>query len=113
VFGFSIDSADVARGWAVMRATARVDLVLHERRDGVDEPARRWGFVVADLDRAREAVWDLGVQIARDSGAPDHIYWWSNRRSLYIRDRDANDIELVEVWSYARRLQRPALVAGA
>jgi catechol-2,3-dioxygenase len=100
VFGFSASAVYSARGSAVMNATARADLLLHERRDrrhGSLRALRRWGFVVTDLDRVRQLAWELGVRVARDSGAPDHIYQWSNRRSLYIHDPDGNEIELAEL----------------
>ena len=115
VFGFCTHDFDRERGSVVMKATARVDLVLHEQRGGGElrRPLRRWGFVVGNLDRARQAVWELGVRVARDSGEADHIYRWSNRRSLYVHDPDANEIELVEVWSYARYALEPLQLAGA
>ena len=109
VFGFRSAAIYAARGLAVMKATTRADLVLHERRDGVPgslRPLRRWGFVVTNLDRVRQTVWELGVRVARDSGEPDHIYRWSNRHSLYVYDPDANEIELVEVRGYARSRSR-------
>jgi catechol 2,3-dioxygenase-like lactoylglutathione lyase family enzyme len=56
----------------------------------------RWGFVVADLDATRAQVWELGVQVVRDSGELDHIYRRSGADSLYVRDPDGNEIELVE-----------------
>jgi catechol 2,3-dioxygenase-like lactoylglutathione lyase family enzyme len=99
VFGFSTAAIHGARGVAVMKATARAELVLRERRDGLPGPVRslrRWGFVVTNLDRVRQAVWEFGVHVARDSGEPDHIFRWSNRRSLYVHDPDGNEIELVE-----------------
>ena len=113
VFGFGTAALHGAGRFAVMNATARADLVLHERRDGLPgspRSLRRWGFVVTNLDRARQAAWELGVRVARDSGEPDHIYRWSNRCSLYVHDPDANEIELVEVWSYARHASRSPAV---
>lgn len=89
----------------VIPATARVDLVVHELPHSGLQSAfftRRWGFVVKDLDRVRQDVWELGVTVARDSGAPDHIYRWRNGRSLYVRAHDGNEIELVEICDGAR-----------
>lgn len=105
VFGFRVTGYRHSRGHAaaaVMRATARGDLVLHARLDETTTPTRlpcRWGFLVSDLDSVRAMVWELGVSIARDSGAPDHIYRWSNGRLLYVKDPDANEIALVELWT--------------
>ena len=48
------------------------------------------------IDDVRGRLWDLGVKVARDSGAPDHIYRRPSGSSVYIRDRDGNEIELVE-----------------
>jgi catechol 2,3-dioxygenase-like lactoylglutathione lyase family enzyme len=59
--------------------------------------ANRWGFVVADLDATRAQVWELGVRVARDSGELDHIYRRPGADSLYVRDPDGNEIELVEL----------------
>jgi catechol 2,3-dioxygenase-like lactoylglutathione lyase family enzyme len=104
VFGFRVSGALSDRNSAVVTATARADLVIHEQSDATcaETPAlRRWAFVVTDLDNVRQAVWELGVNVARDSGDPDHIYRWANGRSLYVRDPDDNEIELVEIWSYA------------
>jgi catechol 2,3-dioxygenase-like lactoylglutathione lyase family enzyme len=92
-------------------------LVLHERRSPAVEilpMGRRFGFVVADLERAREDVWELGVEIASDSGDPDHIYRWPNGRSLYLHDPDAHALELVDVGpraaSFAAVHARAALI---
>ena len=57
----------------------------------------RWGFVVSDLDTTREQAWELGVRIARDSGALDHIYRRPSADSLYVHDPAGNEIELVEL----------------
>jgi catechol 2,3-dioxygenase-like lactoylglutathione lyase family enzyme len=105
VFGFH-----TCKRWgdcvATLEATkARATLMLHEQRSPLLRASRlwrRWGFVVTDLDRARQLVWELGVKIARDSGEPDHIYRWSNGRSLYIKDPNENEIELVETPNFRR-----------
>jgi catechol 2,3-dioxygenase-like lactoylglutathione lyase family enzyme len=81
-------------------------LVLHESRSPAVEilpMCRRFGFVVTDLERAREDVWELGVEIASDSGDPDHIYRWPNGRSLYVHDPDAHALELVDMGPRAAR----------
>ncbi len=56
-----------------------------------------WGFLVADLEAAREEAWNLGVRVAGDSGAPDQIRRRGNVRMLPVQDRDGNVIRLVEV----------------
>lgn len=91
----------------VLPATDRSDLIVHELSGGRAGPKLmdRWAFVVADLDRVREAVWDFGISAARDSGDPDHIYRRSDGRSLYVRDPDGHEIELVEIWTQAERLK--------
>ena len=91
-------------GWGdslvVVPVTASTRLVIHDAQAVVRRRSRcvrRWAFVVNDLDLVRGLVWELGVTVARDSGAPDHIYRWSNSRSLYIRAHDNHEIELVEL----------------
>lgn len=84
-----------------LRVGSRATLLIHEAPPVVWPPSRfvrAWGFVVYDLDRARQTVWDLGVGIARASGAPDQIFRWANGRSLYVVAPDGNEIELVEYW---------------
>jgi catechol 2,3-dioxygenase-like lactoylglutathione lyase family enzyme len=84
---------------AAMTATAAAKLEIHEMTGSsvpIPNTLQRWGFVVTDLDWTRQAVWDLGIDIANESGEPDQIYRRQNGRSLYIRDPDSNVIELVE-----------------
>lgn len=74
-------------------------LVLHSHGSPAAErvPMQEgFGVIVADLDFAREAIWDLGVPVASDSGQPDQIYRWPNGRSLHVNDPDGHDIELLE-----------------
>jgi hypothetical protein len=82
-----------------VRSTATgVRLVLHAAPTSPQSTLlRRWAFVVENLDEVRARVWDLGVRVARDSGAPDHIYRRLAGASLYVHDRDCNEIELVEL----------------
>ncbi len=78
------------------------NLVIHDAQAAVRRRARcvrRWAFLVTDLERVRAQAWELGVTIARDSGAPDQIYRWPNGRSLYIQTPDGQEIELVEILS--------------
>jgi len=96
------------RSWqesrVVVPVTADVRLVIHAAHAAVRHRARsvkRFAFVVNDLDHVRGLVWELGVKVARDSGAPDHIYRWSNGRSLYVQAPDGLEIELVELPSPA------------
>jgi hypothetical protein len=117
VFGFhAVGGRDGARP-VVLPATARSDFVVHERA-GVQRrmPGMldRWAFVVADLDQVREAAWDLGIAAVRDSGEPDHIFRWRHGRSLYVRDPDGHEIELLEIWNLARReARRPSQARAA
>jgi catechol 2,3-dioxygenase-like lactoylglutathione lyase family enzyme len=100
VFGLRPTGDHGDSGPAVLRVALADELVIHEVAESVllgGSFVRSWGFVVADLDRARQIVWELGVQIARDSGTPDSIYRWSNGRSLYVWAPDGNQIELVEI----------------
>src|SRR5690606_7518666 len=88
----------------VVPVTPDARLVLHAAHAAVRHRARcikRFGFVVSDLDRVRELVWELGVKVARDSGAPDHIYRWSNGRSLYVEAPDGGGSELTALRSSA------------
>lgn len=87
----------------VLPATERSDLIVHEGARARPGLLDRWAFVIANLDQVREAVWDLGISAARDSGNPDHIYRWTHGRSLYVRDPDGHEIELVEIWTQAQR----------
>jgi len=82
-----------------LAARGRAELWLRPRCTAPDEAAqnRRWAFVVTNLEEVREKVWDLGVKVARDSGEPDHIFRRGGRASLYVRDPDGNEIELVEM----------------
>jgi catechol 2,3-dioxygenase-like lactoylglutathione lyase family enzyme len=84
----------------ILAGAPGADLVLHEVQGLVLVPGvftRAWAFTVINLEHARQAIWDLSVRIARDSGAPDQIFRWPNARSLYIRSPEGNEIELVEV----------------
>jgi lactoylglutathione lyase len=101
VFGFRVAGRkrSLPRRSVMLAAPGEALIAIQELGDGPDRPVPlhgRWGFVVDDLDRAREAIWDLGVKVADDNGAPDHIRRWSNGRSLRVRDPDGNEIELVE-----------------
>jgi catechol 2,3-dioxygenase-like lactoylglutathione lyase family enzyme len=98
VFGFRAidggpDGAPVSTV-TMVRARAKLFLCTDRDDDAEQSPSRRWAFLVGDIDKARETVWELGVAVARDSGAPDHIYNRPTGRSLYILDRDANEVEL-------------------
>lgn len=84
----------------VIPVTADTRLVIHDAQAAVRRKARcvkRWGFVVRNLDHVRGLAWELGVKVARDSGAPDQIYRWSSRRSLYVQAPDGHEIQLVEI----------------
>jgi catechol 2,3-dioxygenase-like lactoylglutathione lyase family enzyme len=101
VFGFRIvkESGPEPRRSVMLAAPCEALLAIHESGDGSTRPVplhRRWGFLVEDLDSVREAIWDLGVKVADDNGAPDHIHNRSNGRFLQVRDPDGNVIELVE-----------------
>ena len=87
-----------------MRVAPGKALVIHDAGSAVRQRAqleRRWGFAVKDLDAVRQLVWELGVSVARDSGAADHIHRWANGRSLYVRAPDGVEIELVEIFGDA------------
>lgn len=101
VFGFRVvgQRRSVPRRSATLAAPGEALIAIQELGDGPNRPVplhRRWGFLVNDLDGVREAIWDLGVKVADDNGAPDHIRRWPNGRSLRVRDPDGNEIELVE-----------------
>ena len=118
-FGFcSVTTAsNAAHRSVVMTVTPSSELVLSERTaDSLLCPPQRrqWAFVVEDLELAREAVWELGVKVARDSGEPDQIYRRRGGASLYIHDPDENEIELVESSPEANFRATPArLLANA
>ena len=101
VFGFRVEEqasrGDPARARLAGPGTLR--LVLHREDAGLARSAAassRLCFRVADLDAVREALWDAGIAVARDSGDPDQIFRRANGRALYIRDPHGNEIELVE-----------------
>jgi catechol 2,3-dioxygenase-like lactoylglutathione lyase family enzyme len=101
-FGFRSVGAPGAgrqRSALLTSPASSAELVIHETIEpgAAVRDVHRWGFVVVDLDWVRRAVWDLGIGIAEDSGEPDQIYRWKNGRTLYIRDPDANVIELVDL----------------
>ena len=97
VFGFyrDIEAQNGDSESFAMRTATGVRLVLHAVPTSLE--SKRWGFVVENLDEVRARVWDHGVVVARDSGAPDHVYWRLVGGSLYVHDRDCNEIELVEL----------------
>lgn len=101
VFGFRVarEGGQGLRRSATLAAPGEALLAIHEQGDDRNGPVplhRRWGFLVDDLDSVREAIWDLGVKVADDNGAPDHIRRWPNGRSLCVRDPDGNEIQLIE-----------------
>lgn len=100
VFGFRL--AGQADGQpcasALMTGSGNARLTLHEHCDKmVSITYRHWGFLVSDLESVRDAVWDLGVPVAHDSGEPDQIHRRPGGHSLYIQDPDGNEIELIEL----------------
>nr|MBO2512914.1 hypothetical protein [Gammaproteobacteria bacterium] len=100
VFGFEAVRSFAGGAAVAMRIAPGKSLVIHDAGSAVRQGVRhlrRWGFVVNDLDTVRQLVWELGVAVARDSGAADHIYRWASGRSLYIRAPDGVEIELVEI----------------
>ena len=101
VFGFRTvkEYGPGPRRSVMLAAPCEALLAMHENGDDPTRPVpvhRHWGFLVEDLDGVREAIWDLGVKVANDNGAPDHIHNWPNGRLLQVRDPDGNVIELVE-----------------
>lgn len=98
VFGLAAVKSGPRRS-AVLAGPGDAVIAVHEQHNGANGslPLRqRWGFLVDDLDRVREAAWDLGVKVADDNGEPDHIRRWSNGRTLSVHDPDGNAIDLVE-----------------
>lgn len=115
VFGLRPARGRSSEKHAIMPVTAHSKLMIHEVKAPMRGMARctwRWGFVVTDLDRVRQQVWELGVRVSRDSGAPDHIYHWSNGRSLYVYAADGHEIELVEIRDRDIVALAPRAVAG-
>lgn len=113
VFGLRAIAED--DGLVIVPATARTDLVFHDVGGSAPRPeafVRELGFVVSNVDDARAWIRELGVPIARDSGATDQIFQWSNGRSLYVRAPDGVEIEIAEMWNGALRRYR-VIYAGA
>ena len=100
LFGLRIvDEVREQGGTAVlMRTSEGVYLGLHEGRStaGRASAQSRFSFVVGDIDRARAAVWNLGVPTADGSDEPRRRRSWRASRSFVIRDPDGHEIELVE-----------------
>jgi catechol 2,3-dioxygenase-like lactoylglutathione lyase family enzyme len=101
VFGLAVSrsAGPLSRRVATLAGPGEALVALREQHNGASGPLPlqgRWGFLVDDLDRARETAWDLGVKVAEDNGEPDHIRRWANGRSLSVRDPDGNAIELIE-----------------
>lgn len=101
VFGFGVagQGSSAPRRSATLAGPGAARLAIREQGEGTRRTLplhSRWGFLVDDLDGARATAWDLGVKVAEDNGAPDHIRRWPNGRSLRVRDPDGNEIELVE-----------------
>src|SRR5690606_34009582 len=104
VFGLLPARGAWADSFALIPVNSHTRLVIHDARAAVRRQARcirRWAFVVRDIEHVRDMVWELGVKVTRDSGAPDHIYRWSNGRSLYVQAPDGHEIELVEMGARA------------
>jgi catechol 2,3-dioxygenase-like lactoylglutathione lyase family enzyme len=104
VFGLLPARGAWGDSFAIIPVNSSTRLIIHDARAAVRRRARcvrRWAFVVTDLEHIRDMVWELGVKVARDSGAPDHIYRWSNGRSLYVQAPDGHEIELVEITGQA------------
>ena len=105
VFGLRIAKRGRIPGTATLAAPDEAVVAIREYSVASSSPVPlhgRWGFLVDDLDRVRESVWDLGVRVADDNGAPDHIHRWANGRVLRVLDPDGNGIELIEECGYAR-----------
>jgi catechol 2,3-dioxygenase-like lactoylglutathione lyase family enzyme len=107
VFGLRIATRETIapRRTATLAAPGEAVVAIHEYGAAPGSPSPlhgRWGFLVDDLDRVRETIWDAGVRVADDNGAPDHIRRWSNGRSLRVLDPDGNGIELIEECRHAR-----------
>lgn len=101
VFGFRTvkESGPGPRRSVMLAAPGEALLAMYEHGGDPTRPVpvhRHWGFLVEDLDSVREAIWDLGVRVADDSGAPDQIHERPDGRLLQVRDPDGNVIELVE-----------------
>lgn len=100
VFGFRFDGgATRSNGTVVLVGPGHAHLAIHGYSGNAARPVpirRQWGFIVDDLERVRDAVWDLGVGVSKDSGDPDQIFRRPDGRSLFIKDPDDNEIELIE-----------------
>jgi catechol 2,3-dioxygenase-like lactoylglutathione lyase family enzyme len=93
VLGFKVvdDGSGGSPGHAMLRMGRGIVLTLEERK--ISSPSAGLGFVVEDLDRVRETLWNLGVAIAgSDRGGASS----PRRRVLRILDPDGHEIELIE-----------------
>lgn len=100
IFGCDVIDQGSGGHGLLMNTSGGLYLAIHEWRGALAAdawPPSRWSFVVADLDRVRESVWNLGVATADGTDAPHRVYPWRPERSFVIRDPDGNEIELVEL----------------
>ena len=100
VFGFRVveDGRLDPEPYMLLHARGGPYLALHALPDRPPAGGTRirCSFVVADLDRVRESLWNLGVPTADGSVEPRHVHRWRTTRSLLIDDPDGHRIELVE-----------------
>lgn len=100
-FGFLVveDASGEDDPCVLMRGSGDLYLAIHERRrerTQAGEATRRWSFVVNDLDRVRETVWNLGLAVKDNRDEPTRIHRWRKNKSFLVRDPDGHEIELVE-----------------
>lgn len=101
VFGFWIveDAREQKHPCVLMHSRGGVHLKIYAHRDApasAVRPRRRWRFVVGDIDRARKAVWNLGVTPSDGTIEPQSVSGQGELRGFPIRDPNGHEIELVE-----------------
>lgn len=103
--GFQVVSEAHASGAlrTVLRGPGATRLVIDERRAAL-ATSRRLRFVAADLDYARERLWNLGIALA-DGCIESRFDPERHCRCLPVHDPDGNEILLVEK---AARTREPA-----
>lgn len=99
LFGFHALMDATAGGTAVLGRGGRARLFLREESEEtavIPVVGQRLRVTVAELDLARELLWDKGVPVTRDVDERDGVAGGHGRSSFTIRDPDGCEIVFIE-----------------